>query len=233
MRIALCEDNVDDAASVIHILQGHHVTHYRNGDQLWFQYQDHHRPYDLMIFDIEMPGELNGLATAAKIRQDGDEVAMILLTSYDKYAVAGYDIHPHCYLLKPVAADQLLARVGEIRELLQRQCQSSLLLTTKTGSYKVSLSSVIYLESDMHYTNIHTYDREQPYRVRCKLSDIDLQGDERFVAPHKSYIINADRIAAISNRNYEIVLDSGTIVPISKYKKKSFAQALARYETQH
>lgn len=78
-----------------------------------------HRP-DLVILDIMLPGGLDGLGVCKKMRANGDESPILMLTARDQVSdrVAGLDAGADDYLVKPFAFEELLARV---RALLRRQ----------------------------------------------------------------------------------------------------------------
>jgi two-component system, OmpR family, response regulator MprA len=73
---------------------------------------------DLVVLDVAMPG-IDGLAVARRLRDKGLGVPILFLTARDGVPdrVAGLDAGGDDYLVKPFAADELLAR---IRALLRR-----------------------------------------------------------------------------------------------------------------
>ena len=73
---------------------------------------------DLIVLDVTMPG-LDGLAVSRAIRKRGHGLPILFLTARDEVSdrVAGLDAGADDYLLKPFAAEELLARV---RALLRR-----------------------------------------------------------------------------------------------------------------
>jgi len=73
---------------------------------------------DLIVLDVSMPG-LDGLAVSRNLRERGLALPILLLTARDAVSdrVAGLDAGADDYLVKPFAADELLARV---RALLRR-----------------------------------------------------------------------------------------------------------------
>lgn len=74
--------------------------------------------YDAIILDIMMP-KMNGLDVLKLLRNEGNQVPVLLLTAKDRIEdrVAGLDAGADDYLVKPFAVDELLAR---IRALLRR-----------------------------------------------------------------------------------------------------------------
>jgi two-component system response regulator MprA len=73
---------------------------------------------DLVVLDVAMPG-IDGFAVARRLRDKGLGLPILLLTARDGVPdrVAGLDSGADDYLVKPFAAEELLARV---RALLRR-----------------------------------------------------------------------------------------------------------------
>src|SRR3989442_10136183 len=73
---------------------------------------------DLVVLDLSMPG-LDGLSVARRLRDKGLGLPILMLTARDAVPdrVAGLDSGADDYLVKPFAAEELIARV---RALLRR-----------------------------------------------------------------------------------------------------------------
>lgn len=82
-----------------------------------------HQP-DLVILDSMMP-KMDGLEVCRRLRSNGDERPILMLTARDGVAdrVAGLDAGADDYLLKPFALEELLART---RSLLRRAAADSI-----------------------------------------------------------------------------------------------------------
>ncbi|MPY96919.1 MAG: response regulator [Actinophytocola sp.] len=73
---------------------------------------------DAMVLDVMMP-RLDGLEVARRLRSDGDDLPILVLTARDTVSdrVSGLDAGADDYLPKPFALEELLAR---LRALLRR-----------------------------------------------------------------------------------------------------------------
>lgn len=77
--------------------------------------------YDVIVLDLMLPG-MDGLEILKRIRSQGREAAVLILTAKDTVQdrVTGLDLGADDYLVKPFAFEELLAR---LRALLRRSYQ--------------------------------------------------------------------------------------------------------------
>ncbi len=77
------------------------------------------KPPDLVILDLMLPG-MDGLEVCRRLREAGDDVAVLMLTARDTVTdrVLGLETGADDYLIKPFALEELLAR---IKALLRRR----------------------------------------------------------------------------------------------------------------
>ncbi len=118
MRILIAEDDAVLAKGLITTLTqaNYAVDHVSDGLTAKTMLQD--SVYDLVILDIGLP-HMDGLEVLKKIRQQGNKVAVMMLTAKDavESRVRGLDLGADDYLTKPFSLDELEAR---IRALIRR-----------------------------------------------------------------------------------------------------------------
>lgn len=72
--------------------------------------------FDLILLDIMMPGEMNGLDLAQKMRADQNNTPIIFLTAKDEVQdkITGLNAGGDDYMVKPFEPEELLARMETI-----------------------------------------------------------------------------------------------------------------------
>ena len=114
MRILVAEDDRDMNAILVSRLKKEHYsvdTCFQGEEALDYLAG---AEYDVVILDIMMP-VLDGLSVLTKIRKEGNQVPVLLLTARDSIEdrVKGLDSGANDYLVKPFALEELLARIRE------------------------------------------------------------------------------------------------------------------------
>jgi two-component system response regulator MprA len=99
-------------------MQGYDVSVAGDGEEALLKVRANPTSTDLLIVDILMP-RLDGLEMTRRLRADGSQVPILMLTARDQVAdrVAGLEAGADDYLVKPFALEELIARV---RALLRR-----------------------------------------------------------------------------------------------------------------
>ena len=119
MRILVAEDDAKAAGLVVQGLQaeGYAVDHARDGDEAVWLAESH--PYDVMVFDVMMPGK-DGFTAVRNLRHKGINAPVIFLTARGEVEdrIRGLDAGGDDYLVKPFSLAELQAR---IRAVLRRQ----------------------------------------------------------------------------------------------------------------
>lgn len=172
---------------------------------------------DLVFLDINMP-ELSGLELLKALAKPPQ---VIIVSAYQEYAFEGFELNVTDYLLKPVSAERLEQALNKviIREnQFSTQPQSSIILKVDREKRKVNLDSIEYIEAYGNYVKVHLAD--QVILATSTLKRLSVQLDGSFLQTHKSFLINKNKVVAVSNDYIELI--SGTIVKVGKsYKEVS------------
>lgn len=103
---------------------------------------------------------------------------------------------------------------------------SRLLIRVDRRLVVVRLDEVDWIEAAGNYVRLHR--ASASHRYRRTLDDLEARLDgRRFVRTHRSAMVNVDRVRELhpsGSGGYDIVLDDGTRLPLSRsYKKRVFA----------
>ncbi|MDO4273653.1 MAG: response regulator [Eubacteriales bacterium] len=87
---------------------------------------------DVAFIDIEL-GSMNGLILAKEIKDIQPKVHIILVTSYEHYALRAFQIHAAGYLLKPVTAEDIRRELEFIYGDISQSCKKKIRIQTFGG----------------------------------------------------------------------------------------------------
>ena len=198
------------------------VTQFEDGSDI----VDNYKPvYDIILMDVEMQF-MNGMAAAEQIRKHDREVVIIFLTNAPQYATMGYAIEALDYVLKPINYFALEQRLE--KAILRIKARQDQFITIKNnGSIaKLFVADIYYIEVQNH--NLKFFTRGGDFYSRLSMKEIEqsLNG-AAFARCSNSYLVNLAHVDAYSNN--EIKLSDGTLLAVSRTKKKAFLDALDNY----
>lgn len=75
------------------------ISSFENGDQFLFNFQ--YGKFDLILMDIELSSNDNGIQVSEKLRQIDKEVILVFMTNLAQYAIEGYKVNAYDYIVKP------------------------------------------------------------------------------------------------------------------------------------
>ena len=181
---------------------------------------------DVVILDITIDGELDGIELGEKINQD-HFIPFLFLTSYydDQTLQRAGKTNPAGYIVKPFDDADLIANVklALFKEKKQVLITDKFFVREKSGLIALEPNDILYAESDNNYANIYTHDHK--YVVTHTLKGVEESlGDKGFLRVHKSYLINFRKISRIQ----EGYVFLGTHkIPIGRAHKEQLLKNLA------
>lgn len=198
---------------------------------------------DIILMDIMLKGEMNGIEAAEKIKEKMS-VPIIFLTAYAEDATLSKAkmVEPYGYILKPfkeidlktaievaVYKHEKEAEVIKERDFLFQLVESKedndfVFIKSKSKFVKINISDITLIEALKDYVIIHT--SEGKFTVHSTMKDIEKKFDfENFFRVHRSYIINTKKIVSIEHSN--IILDGySKEIPIGGSYKERFSKKM-------
>lgn len=222
LRICVCDDRKEEITSIQALI-----------DRFAEQYPEHpvqasyfDSPYDLLkaleksggydlyLLDIIMPN-MSGIEAAEKIRQRGECVKILFLTTSREYGIEAISVKASGYLTKPVQEQAFFDAVLCCIEELELENNPSFVVKTEFGLTRVQISELMTIES-FDYIRELTLRNGDRLKTNAKLSELNelLQDATCFISPHRSYIVNMEFIRCISNKY--ILMTDGRQIPVSK-----------------
>lgn len=171
---------------------------------------------------------------------------VIFTTAFDHFAVKAFRYHALDYLLKPVDPDAFTEAVKHALEVTsangnQTNLQNwmaqygnsdrKLAIPTSDGMKFVQLDSIVYLEADGSYCNIHFSDKRLVVVSKpLKYFSDKLEGNKLFLRPHKSFVVNMNYLQEyVKEDGGMLKLTNGTLIPISRQKKDDILREMNEF----
>ena len=169
-----------------------------------------HKRFDMILLDIVMDG-VDGMELARTIRQIDETVAIVFITSHEKYALHGYDVKALHFLMKP-ADSQLLESL--IKSVYTENFLVNF-LTIKSGDHhiRVPIKDIVSMEISKRRVEVSLIDGIVYYSG--KLTDLlDELPKGFFIRCHQAFAINIANIKELTRRNAIAV--NGKEIPVSR-----------------
>lgn len=170
---------------------------------------------DLLFLDIEMP-YVTGIDF---LKNTPQAPKVIFTTAYEQYAIKGYELDVLDYLLKPISFERFLKAANKAYDYFAGSSSkeaSYLFIKTDNKLEKVNLEELLFVEAMENYVALYTTDKKLITHSTLKALQEKLPPSQ-FIQPHKSYLVNIQRIQSIEGNILHI--GGKYQIPISKYQK--------------
>jgi DNA-binding LytR/AlgR family response regulator len=236
IKLLIVEDEIILAQDVAQRLQkiGYEVVDIAPSAQKALELISVHPGIDLIILDIILKGEQDGIGLAGIINERY-QIPFIFLTSHaDQHLVdRAKRVKPYAYILKPfndrqvaVAIEMALVNFSKKtpeKVLLTKkefkpnqnqvlQINDSLFLKKDNHFERVLLKEILFLEAESNYTTIHTQCGRFVYSMVLKKIE-SLLPPEFFLRVHRSFVVNMNTVSGFEG-NLLYVEDQK--IPVSK-----------------
>lgn len=115
MRIVVCEDEPFYQTAIAEAIErwqsasGHtdvELSVFSSSEDV-LEAIEHEAEIDLLIVDIQIPGEMSGIDLACRIREACLDMTIVFCTNYSEYVFEGYTVNALRYLKKPVSQEDI------------------------------------------------------------------------------------------------------------------------------
>lgn len=223
MRIIICEDEqvhqqaLADAIRCWQTSSGHadiELSVFSSSEDL-IEHLEHGAEADLLYLDIEIPGEMNGVNLAHRIREAHLDMTIVFCTNYSEYVFEGYTVNALRYLKKPAAQEDIDYCCSYVYNRLAIQNDHALTLFSAGKRYVLRHIEIRCIEARLRNLIFDTTLSSQPLSINAKLADIQSALPKRmFVRCHRSYIVNIAHVRMLTRT--ACTLSNGITIPISR-----------------
>ncbi len=202
---------------------------------------------DILLMDIRLKGEMDGIETAHEIQQYYDIPIIYLTANADEvYFNRAKETHPYAFISKPFkkldlqrAIELTLDRIslekssengkgngngydstnGNAKDFI---LNDRIFVRHNEKMLKINIKDIYYIEADRNYCRIFSQGRE--YLLVMTLKDIDEKlPQNHFLRIHRSYIINISQIDEVAGTH---VVISKKAIPMSKAMRTELLKRL-------
>ena len=225
LTIGICDDEKEIRDKIKNVVEktmfdddrDYRIKTFSSGEELL---QENIGEIDILFLDIIM-GDINGMDTARKIRENDKNMEIIFITSLVDYISDGYEVRAYRYLLKPVDEEIVAKHLKSCIKDVEDSKGKYMVVKSDDGIKKIYQRDILYIE--VLNTKVIIHSEKGNSETRQTLSEIKNELDSNmFYHCQKSFIVNLDYINKI--KGYEAVLENGECIPIGRTKYKDLKE---------
>ncbi|OQX78132.1 MAG: hypothetical protein B6D64_07260 [Bacteroidetes bacterium 4484_276] len=187
---------------------------------------------DLVLLDINLP---DGTGFDLLKKFDNIDFRIIFITAHEEYAVRAFRFSAMDYILKPVAASDLLQAVEKAGEtILNEKTEqkfkaflanlekiNKIVLRTAESIHIINLENIVRCGSDVNYTTFYLANGEKLLVSKTLKEYDEMLVPSGFFRTHQSHLVNLDHILRYDKaEGGHLIMDDGSWVPVSSRKKE-------------
>ena len=229
IKILVVEDEMIIAAKISMQLTslGYEVTGILPRGEQAIQQVKENKP-DIILLDINLKGELDGIETARQIQQFA-EIPVIYLTANSDEATfnRAKPTRPYAFISKPFkqldlqrAIELTISRMAENDTGIQTVSTTGeeqpfilndrIFVRYKEKMVKIMVPDILYMEADRNYSRIFTSNREYVLSITLKTIE-EKMSMQLFMRIHRSYLINITQVDEVAENH---VMIAKKMIPI-------------------
>lgn len=237
LRIAVCDD--DDMAVEAHKEIAENclkqngsigeISAYNTSDNLLYDITEDGFFYDLILLDIEMPGN-TGMEIAEKIKPFLPNIKIIFITSHIEYAIDAFELSIFRYVPKNDLDKRLPAAILDAVRLIELEDGKAYTIQTNSRLEKIPCKEIYYIERDGKNASIISDSGISKVRKSLQQVYEELNAEE-FIYIDRGYIVNMIHIMQV--KNGMAVLKNGVSLPISRSHLSEVKEQINNYWGTH
>lgn len=232
-RIAVCDDHQEILRYVENCLnrvamdckEYIEVETFSNG-QSFCTALEKGRPFDLLILDIELNDNFNGLELCRQIREGyyaNPDIPVIFISGKEGYHKELTSFYPLYFIPKPIEYQRFFNVVSTALKLEMTR-QAMFAYNAAHEGKRIPIHDILYFESKGRRINLISKNGIDTFYGRLDSIQETLKST-LFLRIHKSYLVNVEYVETVQFET--MTLWNGTVLPISQSKQKTIRQIMA------
>lgn len=218
MNVAIIEDNIHDCNYIKKITQEIFLEYDQQkiicecfSNVSLFKKSYIPKRYSLIFLDCYLDNEELGINAGLYVRSYNDNTPIIFTSSYDDFAVEGYEIKAAGYLLKPISKEKLKKLIEDLFFF-----KTSISIKLDNNKYiSLNIDDLMCCQSDHHYVNLLMKENKTlRLRITIKYLYEQIKYFSQLYNCSRGYIVNLDYVDYIDNRSF--ILTNRMNIPISR-----------------
>ena len=187
--------------------------------------------YELYLIELPSTAAAASLRAAAALRSRGRRSPLAFLAHTPAHAYSAYRVDAMQYLLLPVPPEQLDALLARATE---PEYGPAIPVATASGLRVLPFADIEYLECTHHVVHFHLVTGEDvpSLSLRVPFAEVakPLLADDRFLQPHRSYVVNLAEADLLSAG--ELRMRSGARISIPRGREGAVRDAFQQWVQQ-
>jgi two-component system, LytTR family, response regulator len=192
---------------------------------------------EVVFLDIKMP---DGTGFDLLKRFKRIDFYLIIITSYEEYAIQAFKVSALDYILKPVDSTDLINAVIKLTKVINSEDSNlkfetylsniesnkneskKIVLKTQDNVYVVNINDIIRCESKNNYTLFYLVDKSTVLVSKTLKEFDEMLSPMSFIRCHQTHLANLRHILKfIKHPNYSLIMTDGITIPVSVRKKET------------
>lgn len=237
LRIAVCDDDKEAVSAHKEIAKrcleqcgsAGKIEVYLASDNLLYDITEDHFFFDLILLDIEMPGN-TGMEIAQKIKPCLPNVKIIFITSHIEYAIDAFELSIFRYVPKNDIEKRLPQAIRDAVKLIGLEDGKAYTIRTNSRFEKIPYKEIYYIERDGKNASITAANGISKVRKSLQQVFEELDTDE-FIYIDRGRIVNMIHIMQV--KDGMAVLKDGQALPISRAHLQEVKEQINDYWGMH
>lgn len=205
LKIAHCDDMEQDRNNILFALsqieekwnEKFDIKSFSSGEDLCADIEKNH--YDIILLDILMNG-IDGVETATRVRNNGDESLIIFISSYDERVKELFDFGTIAFIDKPVDINQLEKVLIKANDIIKKKNDIFFSYEKNGATQHLPINDIVYLESKRNKIYIQTNKNMESFYGTITSVWQQLKVNRQFIMPHRSFIFNLKYVIIKSDK---------------------------------